>query len=409
MKRILSLILAFVLIFALSACGEEEKPTVSGSGTNVNTDNISGVEDTTDKTDKQTYNFKNTGNHPNNLYHSQYTPAFDNNYIYFSDNGIYRVDYNGLNKQKLSENEAYRLNLLGGYLYYAFEDGINRLNVETLAEETIVQTSDKEEILALLVVDEFVLYTVESGKTCLSYALNLNDNTSLLLNTTDGDDYDTDVFFSTTKDAVICFEYDSNRKSSGGKSTIMLSYSFDMLKKATSSEDINGKSDALGTTRSTPSAWQLASDGIYQLGYSSGLSSTVSHNIYHYSYDDIDYEKQEWDCVKKSGFDGENAQSYIGKGTSYMLKNNLLIFDTRCNADETDEEAEIHFFEDCDLGKGKILDEIPIKRLYVNNQRGISGVHNDNMFIILKPYLDVTNYTLIIVSTNGEIQKIDFN
>ena len=50
------------------------------------------------------------------------------------------------------------MNCIDGYLYYAYKEGINCLNTENFSEENIVNITDDEGILEVLIYDGYMLF-----------------------------------------------------------------------------------------------------------------------------------------------------------------------------------------------------------------------------------------------------------
>ena len=303
------------------------------------------------------------------------------------------------------------MNCIDGYLYYAYKEGINCLNTENFSEENIVNITDDEGILEVLIYDGYMLYVVENktNNQCFSYAYDLANKKTVLLKTTMANDYNSDIFFSVSGDKIYCFDY-SNKRAENSGGVLLLEFTFDNMQKASDNADLYDSAQMISTSRAKPESWMLTPSGLYEFSSSQNPDgSIITNNMYIYNYESIKFENNEWSSNTSSTHNNEGGHRYLGLATSYLLGDNIFIFDTRYTADEMDKEAEIYYYEKGDLSTEKLIGELPIMRFMVSMSRGICGTYNDNMYIILRPD-DTTNvYSLVTVSKDGSIQTVDCN
>lgn len=391
------------LIFTLAACGGNNKSSTS-SKPSTDTNSKPSVEV---NPEEKPIKLLNVGSDPNNAYQSKYSPVFDENFIYFPSDGIYKVDYEGNNLEQISKKDACHLNLADSYIYYAQKTGIYRLNIADLSEEKIINININENILELFLVEDYLLYVIEDEKedNCYSYAYSLKDGKKVFLKKTLGDDYQTDVYFSVDDKNVYLFEY-STVRAKNGSGVLLYQFPINDIKNAADNADLSGTYQFISTTRAKPTSWLIAPNGIYDLDFFG--SSSFTHTLNFRNYNTINFEKNEWKYVEKSKLTGDELCRYIGHGTPYIVGNSLLIFDTRYNLDEYDMESEIYYFEDCDLNKGKMLSEVSYERVLKTGSQGTSGVYNETFYLILPPDSKTVNaFTILSVSKDGTLKTID--
>lgn len=127
---------------------------------------------------EQYKDFKNLGNNPNNLYQSNYCPAFDEEHIYWCEKEkVVQMKRDGTEAHYIGEGDGF-LNVYDGWLYTVTNGYIKeldrhkleicRINLETFEEEVLAtykagSTIVRPQCCALLVANGFVFYSVHNG------------------------------------------------------------------------------------------------------------------------------------------------------------------------------------------------------------------------------------------------------
>lgn len=179
MKKILSFVLSLALILSLCACGENEPEDATQAATEA-------VEEKVD------FTALGLGNDPINFVNSAYSPAFDENYIYYNDapnNGIYRVNCKGNGKTLVTEGKNMYLNIQGEFLYYVYNAGyvmeVYQINTETLEEERIFMddgyNNSAIEPFTMLATDNLIIYAYSDGDAHAAMAYNMETKEHITL------------------------------------------------------------------------------------------------------------------------------------------------------------------------------------------------------------------------------------
>lgn len=154
-KRIVSVLMSFVLLLTLAACGggngDEDTSVTATEGQSVSQENS----DVAVESEELIFGeFENFGNDPNNLMQSEYTFAFDDEHIYginITTQDLYSMGYSGENYNVILKGApGYRcnLNVYDGYLYYQIKNSlkpnsvtIERINLGTSQVEKVAEFS----------------------------------------------------------------------------------------------------------------------------------------------------------------------------------------------------------------------------------------------------------------------------
>lgn len=185
-KRVLIGIALLMGITLFTGCGSgktSEKSNVEESGQSANTVANTTETETERETESETESEAQTseswlamfGNNPNNLYQADGRMAFDDEYIYYStDDGIYRMTYDGSEAAQLSDQDCEFLNVYDGCLYYGRAERVDdnntlyicSMNLDTFEETILVTRStgskwDKLELSSILVVNGYLFFAYD--------------------------------------------------------------------------------------------------------------------------------------------------------------------------------------------------------------------------------------------------------
>lgn len=183
MKKILSFVLSLALILSLCACGGNEPE----DATQAATEEVEAAEEKVD------FTALGLGNDPVNFVNSAYSPAFDDEYIYYNDvlnDGIYRINHLGEDKTLIAEGANMYLNIQGDFLYYVYDAEyvmeVYKVDTKTLEEERVFMddgyNNSAIKPFTMLVADNLIMYAYNDldAHAAMAYNMETKEHITLL-------------------------------------------------------------------------------------------------------------------------------------------------------------------------------------------------------------------------------------
>ncbi len=420
MKKILAFILSISITISLIGCS-------GNSSQKNNTDTVGNISELTENTpilSKTNLNFgmwTDVGNDPNNIWHSRSALAFDDEYIYYSQNSsIYKVRYDGTGNIKIynSDDNAEFLNVYKNALYFTLAGSKNidrkhthyykivKLDLSTLKETTIIEDtyqgySRGYSFSSMLVANGFLLYAIHSNTDVESrYATAINLETNEPYYLTSGNSY---------KD--IRFSVDENKN-------------FYIFMKNSTPETIIHRINVKNLYHDVKTGYapMFNLETVEELSASQSYSSYIfapngySTTFYHgssynnYLWDDVDLEKKEhWPKVnieinKESPYYSLHAENNtrFAIGINLLILADDLIMDTT-NLGDKNGKTKIYMCEDFDTDNPKEVAKLDeINKILFNGTNNRFGVYKDSFYTIEG---EKDNIYICKISSNGNLTK----
>lgn len=360
---------------------------------------------------------QNVGNNPNNLWQSEDSPAFDDDYIYYALNeNLYRVGYDGKNSEKIAGDVEGLLNVYDGFVY-TYESGsagnpfvkIKRINTETKAEEVILEKTGSKwredyGVGALLVYDGYVFCLIyDEGNTNRTYiyAIDLTDMSNYLIH------YESEARYAEfTVDTSGNLYAVIKANGSNANERKILRVNTASLRENAQSVSMEVLVDE--TNLGVYAAIMHGSGGLLRLA-----SNPPSYREYYFSK--IDVDKKEW--FSSGGDYGEfnskdkNADEYTivtSRNQRYYIDGNVVIFVTDILYTDSDiigddqENVRVYMCENMNFKEPKEIGTVYGLNLF-DNGSNIMGAHNGKVYVVEKKD---TETNLVIIDQAGVINRV---
>lgn len=349
MKRVISMVLAMVLVLSLAACGSAKgsSPAASDNGNAADTaekEEKSGTPEAAASEDNKKQQSASGDFDPTMIEAANSntqawldTMAFDDEYIYFTAHyDSYRCRYDGSDVQKLELNLEAPVGADGavwGYWYKAgFDDaGLFKLDPKT-GEMTMAadMTGQGQLVVSILVSGNWLCYSTEGGSMINVRDLTTGEEKTIKINYKE----------SGIRDVPVCIYGNTLYVMDDG-----ILYSYELGSDATGMTSLN---DSLGYVGKDGTViW--TEDGLYFVDNNSG------YQYYHAKFADLQ-DDGKWDCKteeNKVGTDMNADDALTGismvindnANSKYVLGNDLLVIGWNT----------IDYYEDFDFTKSKTL------------------------------------------------------
>lgn len=347
----------------------------------------------------QNANFENLGNNPNNLYQTQYCPAFDEMHIYWCEKErIVQANKDGSEARYIGKGDGW-LNVYDGWLY-TITNGydkdrkrdkmeICRINLDTYEKEVLgtYVAGDRyahPECLALLVANGYVFYSIHDGWSSQWVGMldiqpdYIDDRILLYLNI---GTISRNVEMSVGGDYLYVFI-----KSDGSNS-----YDRDVWRENISNpftgdawvklfDSLNG--EMWGT-------WMFTPEGFHR--YS---RRNLSHDWYVTKlYDKINEEEKTWiaDTLCK-----DIDKKLATKSPRFLIGDTLFLLLP------TDEGIDIYRYADFDFQNGTHVASAAVNVMFKTGKTAIYGIHQDSLYLV---ELSENGSRLIRVKADGTVES----